>query len=212
MNMSAMIITPVMLILGILCVIFQGRIVAFRFRYYILITILLCGFPLAAHFPVIVDTEESKGLIPEVPFTPIQLGVGFCDHAQLFDGNVHCFAAVGLLGLLQESGAVSFAPINMLRYNFFVQTGALTNISENNFFLTVSPCNLGQKNYGLQTGLFNFSAKDAGLQIGLFNIGSLIQIGLFNLDGQFQIGLLNFNPHAWLKWMPFINFPKWDRD
>ncbi len=177
-----------------------------------LIAILLCGIPLAAHFPVIVDTEESRGLISEVPFTPLQLGVGFCDHAQLFDGKVHCFAAVGLLGLLQQSGTVSFAPVNMLRYNFFVQTGALADISENNFFLTVSPCNLAQKNYGLQTGLFNYSARDAGLQIGLYNIGSLIQIGLFNSDGKFQIGLLNFNPDAWLKWMPFINFPKWDRD
>lgn len=207
-----MIITLLILIVGILCVLFQARIITFRFRYYVLIAILLCGFPLAAHFPVIVDTEESKGHISEVPFTPLQLGVGFCDHAQLFDGNVHCFAAFGLLGLLQESGAVSFAPFNMLRYNFFIQTGALTNISENNFFLTVSPCNLVQKNYGLQTGLFNFSARDAGLQIGLINIGSLIQIGVFNSEGEFQIGLLNFNPSAWLKWMPFINFPKWGGD
>lgn len=212
MSITVLIIAPVILLSGTLCDIFQGRIIAFRFRYCVLITILLCGFPLAAHFPVIVDTEESKGIISEVPFTPLQLGVGFFDHAQLFDGNVHCFAAVGLLGLLQESGAVSFAPINMLRYNFFVQTGTLTNISENNFFLTVSPCNLAQKNYGLQTGLFNFSARDAGLQIGLYNIGSLIQIGLINSDGKIQIGLLNFNPNAWLKWMPVINFPKWDRD
>ena len=171
-----------------------------------LIVLLLCCLPLAAHFPVIVDTEESRGLVSGMPFTPLQLGIGFLDHAQVFDGNSHCFAALGLLGLLQWSGAVSFAPVNMLRYNFFLQTGALANISENNFFLSASPCNLANKKYGLQAGLFNYSARETGLQIGLFNAGSLVQIGLLNADGNFQIGLLNYNSRSWLKWMPFINF------
>jgi len=171
-----------------------------------LTALLLCCLPLAAHFPVIVDTEESRGLVPEVPFTPVQLGIGFLDQAQIFDGDSHCLASLGLLGLLQQSSALSFAPVNMLRYNFFLQTGALANISENNFFLSVSPSNLASKNYGLQAGLFNYSGKDMGLQIGLFNAGSLIQIGLINSDGNFQIGLLNYNCRAWLKWMPLINF------
>ena len=175
-------------------------------KRFFLIALLLCCLPLAAHFPVIVDTEESKGVISGVAFTPLQLGIGFLDHAQIFDGDSHCFAALGLLGLLQESGEISFAPVNMLRYNFFLQTGALANISENNFFLTASPCNLASKNYGLQAGLFNYSVRDTGLQIGLFNVGSLIQIGVLNADGNFQIGLLNYNSRAWLKWMPLINF------
>ena len=175
-------------------------------KRFFLIALLLCCLPLAAHFPVIVDTEESKGVISGVAFTPLQLGIGFLDHAQIFDGDSHCFAALGLLGLLQQSGAVTFAPVNMLRYNFFLQTGALANISENNFFLTASPCNLANKNYGLQTGLFNYSVRDTGLQIGLFNLGSLVQIGLFNADGNFQIGLLNYNSRGWLKWMPLVNF------
>ena len=177
-----------------------------KMKRFFLIALLLCGLPLAAHFPVIVDTEESRGLVSEMPFTPLQLGIGFLDQAQVFDGDSHCFAALALLGLLQQSAAVSFAPVNMLRCNFFLQTGALANISENNFFLTASPCNLASKNYGLQAGLFNYSVRDTGLQIGLFNLGSLIQIGVLNADGNFQIGLLNYNSRAWLKWMPLINF------
>lgn len=177
-----------------------------KMQRFFLIVLLLCGLPLAAHFPVIVDTEESKGLISGLTFTPVQLGIGFLDQAQVFDGDSHCFAALGLLGLLQQSGAVTFAPVNMLRYNFLLQTGALASISENNFFLTASPCNLASKNYGLQAGLFNYSVRDTGLQIGLFNAGGLIQIGLLNTDGNFQIGLLNYNHRAWLKWMPLINF------
>ena len=172
----------------------------------ILIAFLLCWLPLAAHFPVIVDTEDSRGLISGVPFTPLQLGAGFLDHAQLFDGHTHCLAALGLLGLLQQSAEVSFAPLNMLRYNFFLQCGTLLNVSENNFFLNVSPCNLADKNHGLQAGVFNFSSRDRGIQIGLFNLGSMIQIGLLNADGHFQIGLLNYNHNAWLPWMPFFNF------
>ena len=175
-------------------------------KRFFLIALLLCCLPLAAQFPVIVDTEESKGVVSGVTFTPLQLGIGFLEHAQIFDGDSHCFAALGLLGMLQRSGTVSFAPVNMLRYNFFLQTGALANISENNFFLTASPCNLASKNYGLQAGLFNYSVRDTGLQIGLFNRGSLVQIGVFNTDGNFQIGLLNYNPRGWLKLMPLINF------
>ena len=172
----------------------------------ILIAVLLTGLPLAAHFPVIVDTEDSRGLIAEVSFTPLQLGVGFFDQAQLFDGHTHCLAALGMLGLLQQSAEISFATVNMLRYNFFLQGAALLNVSENNFFLNASACNLADKNHGLQAGVFNFASRGRGLQIGLFNIGSMIQIGLLNADGNFQIGLLNYNYKAWLQWMPLINF------
>lgn len=175
-------------------------------KRFILIAVLLSGLPLAAHFPVIVDTEDSRGLTAEVPFTPLQLGVGFLDHAQLFDGHTHCLTAVGLLGLLQQSAEISFAPVNMIRYNFFLQGAALLNVSENNFFLNASACNLADKNHGLQAGVFNFASRGRGIQIGLFNIGSMIQIGLLNADGNFQIGLLNYNYKAWLQWMPLINF------
>ena len=177
-------------------------------KRFILAAICLIGFQSAAHFPVIVDAEESRGLISEISFTPLQLGMGFIDCAQLFDGQVPCFAAFGLLGLLQQSAAVSFAPVNMLRYNYFLQSGAVLNVSENNCFFAFSPCNLAHRNYALQTGIFNFSARNFGVQIGLFNIGGMIQIGLYNSEGNFQIGLVNYNPDAWLPWLPFINFSK----
>ena len=184
--------------------------------------LLLCAFclvwfPLAAHLPVSADTKESTGAISNVFFTPLQLGVGFFPYAQLFDGKTHCFMAVGLLGLLQESAAISAAPVNMLNRNHFVQAGALLNTCEKNFFLSVSPVNLGQTNYGLQAGVVNYSSDRFGLQLGAVNYGGLIQVGLcntesrfqlgaFNQEGDFQIGLLNYNPKAWIPWMPFFNF------
>ena len=184
--------------------------------------LLLCAFcfvwfPLAAHLPVAVDTEESTGAVSGVFFTPLQLGVGFFPYAQLFDGKTRCFAAAGLLGLLQESAAISAAPVNMLNCNYFVQAGALLNTCEKNFFLSVSLVNLGKTNHALQAGAVNFSSDRSGLQLGAFNCGGMVQVGLcntesrfqlgiFNQEGDFQIGLLNYNPKAWIPWMPLLNF------
>ena len=165
----------------------------------------VASLSLSAHFPAFVDVEESKGLISDLPATPLQLGVGFFERAQIFDGSIPCFAALGLLGLLQQSAVVSFAPGNMLQSNYLLQCGLL-NVSENNWIFAIAPCNLAHNNYGVQAGLFNFSNVDRGIQAGLFNIGGMIQIGLCNSNGDFQIGLLNYNPKAWIPWMPLVNF------
>ena len=173
-------------------------------KFFVLMLNVAC-LSLSAHFPVFVDVEESKGLISDLPVTPLQLGVGFFEHAQIFDGCIPCFAALGLLALLQQSAVFSFAPENILQSNYLLQCGIL-NISENNWIFSIAPCNLAHNNYGIQAGIFNFSNVDWGFQAGVFNIGGMIQIGLYNSNGDFQIGLLNHNPKAWLPWMPLVNF------
>ena len=183
----------------------------------LLCAVCLAWLPLAAHLPVSVDTEESTGAISGFSFTPLQLGLGFIPYAQLFDGKTHVLAAVGILGLMQDSGAVSAAPVNMLNCNYLLQAGYLLNTCERNFFLSLSLANLGQKNFGLQLGAVNFSSCEYGIQLGAVNQGGMIQIGLcnsdskfqlglFNQEGDFQIGLLNYNPDAWIPWMPLFNF------
>ena len=67
-----------------------------------LLMLLTICMNLFAHFPIYVDTDESKGLISNVTFAPLQIGVGFFDKWQLYDGKVHSFVSLGLLGLLQN--------------------------------------------------------------------------------------------------------------
>ena len=91
----------------------------------------LAAVSLPAQSPIEVDTEE-RGLLFGFSFAPLQLGIGWIDHAQLFDGDADCFAALGAAGLIQRSAMVSFAPFNMLKKNWFLQCGALLNAVENN--------------------------------------------------------------------------------
>ena len=171
-----------------------------------------------AHFPVIVDSDKSKGLISNVTFAPLQVGVGFFDKWQLYDGNTHSFVSMGILGLMQKSAVTSFAPINMLKKNYFLQCGILASATEENYFFSFALFNATHKNCGLQLGIGNISAADWGIQAGLVNFGPQIQIGVYNIDGNFQIGLLNahgkiqigllnYNRNSYIPWLPFVN---WD--
>ena len=173
---------------------------------------------LFAHFPVIVDSDKSKGVISNVDFAPLQVGVGFFDKWQLYDGNAHSFVSVGILGLMQKSAVTSFAPINMLKKNYFLQCGLLASATEENYFFSFALINATHKNCGLQLGAGNISSSDCGIQAGLINWGRQIQIGAYNIDGKIQIGilnghgkiqigLLNYNRNSYIPWLPFIN---WD--
>ena len=142
-----------------------------------LFILLATTLNLFAHFPVIVDSDKSKGVISDVDFAPLQVGVGFFDKWQLYDGNAHSFVSVGILGLMQKSAVTSFAPINMLKKNYFLQCGLLASATEENYFFSFALFNLTDKNYGLQLGAGNISASDWGIQVGLVNLGPQIQIG-----------------------------------
>ena len=122
------------------------------------------------------------------------------------------------LRLMQKSVVTSFAPINMLKKNYFLQCGFLASATEENYFFSFALFNATHKNYGLQLGAGNISASDWGIQVGLVNLGPQIQIGAYNIDGQIQIGilnahgkiqigLLNYNPKSYIPWLPFVN---WD--
>ena len=183
-----------------------------------LFILLATTLNLFAHFPVIVDSDKSKGVISDVDFAPLQVGVGFFDKWQLYDGDAHSFVSVGILGLMQKSAVASFAPINMLKKNYFLQCGLLASATEENYFFSFALINATHKNCGLQLGAGNVSASDWGIQAGLINLGRQIQIGAYNIDGKIQIGilnahgkiqlgLLNYNHKSYIPWLPFVN---WD--
>ena len=187
----------------------------------ILSLIILSGLMLRAALPLVSDADTMRGWIPDIPFTPLQLGMGYFDRTQIFDGKTHCFAAAGIISLCQKSAIISFSPVNALQNNFFLQKAALVNLGRKNYFLAAAPVNFTYENFGMQTGLLNVSFNSAGVQtgavnfggfwqIGLFNAASKVQIGLFNQEGNIQIGLLNHNPDALIPWMPFFNigFPE----
>ena len=135
--------------------------------------------------------SDIKGVIPDVPFTPLQITVLLMDKAQLFDGKTHCLLAFGLFVIHQKSTIVSFAPCQGSNNNYFLKAGLL-NISENNWALAAAPVNFDRKNYGLQVGLYNGSAfQKWGMQAGIYNQHGMIQLGLFNIHGRFQLGLRN---------------------
>ena len=177
-----------------------------------LFILLATTLNLFAHFPIAVDTDESRGLISNVDFAPLQVGIGFFENCQLYDGNVNTFISLGGLGLLQKSAVISFAPISGVNKNYFLQCGCLMTCTETNYLLTVSLVNLVKHNYGLQIGVGNISTHNRGIQIGMFNTGGFlhnsgIQIGMFNTGGFLQLGLLNYNPSSYIPWLPLVN---WD--
>ena len=134
---------------------------------------------------------ETKGLISDIAFTPLQLTLLPMDNAQLFDGKTHCFFAFGLFLVEQQSTIISFAPFQGSNNNYFLKAG-LFNISENNWALAAAPVNFDSKNYGLQVGMYNQTAfQDWGMQAGIYNQRGMIQLGLFNINGRFQLGLRN---------------------
>ena len=162
-------------------------------KKFLLFIFLIAGLNVFAHFPIAVDTDKSCGLISNVDFAPLQLGI--FDKCQLYDGKVNTFISLGCLGLLQESAVISFAPVSGINKNYFLQCG-LTGCTEKNYFLSVSLINLVKQNFGLQLGIGNISTHNSGIQIGLFNMGGWLQLGLFN-----------YNPRSYIPWLPFIN---WD--
>ena len=172
----------------------------------LLFTALSLSLNLFAHFPIQVDTNISKGLISNVDFAPLQIGVGMFDNFQLYDGKVNTFISVALLGLMQKSAVLSFAPLNGVKENYGFQCGALSSITERNYLLSFGLINLALKNYGLQLGLLNMATQYSTVQIGAVNGAALFQLGVLNMNGKFQLGLLNYNQDAWIKWMPFFNF------
>ena len=134
---------------------------------------------------------ETKGLIPGVPFTPLQITLLPENNAQLFDGKADCLLALGFFVLHQHSTIISFAPFQGSNNNYFLKAGLL-NISEYNWAVTIAPANFEYKNYGLQLGVYNGSAyQDYGMQTGVYNQKGMIQLGLFNINGRFQLGLRN---------------------
>ena len=160
----------------------------------LLFTLLATTLNVLAHFPIGVNTDESRGFISNVDFAPLQLGVGFFDRWQLYDGKVNTFASFGCLGLMQESAVISFSLVSGIKKNYFLQCG-LTACTEKNYFLSVSLINLIEHNYGLQIGVGNFSTHNSGIQIGMFNTGGFL-----------QLGLLNYNPKSYIPFMPLSNF------
>ena len=185
----------------------------------LLLVLLTVTATLFADLPAVADADQSRGWISGVPFTPLQLGIGYFDRSQIFDGDAACFAAFSLLSLHQKSAVFSAAPLNVLQSNCAIQSAALLNLAENNYFLSIAPLSITYKNHAWQAGLLNSSFNSAGVQTGVINFGSRLQFGLINLcstlqigilncEGKLQFGLLNYNPDAWLPWTPFFNFSR----
>lgn len=158
------------------------------------------------------EAEKNQGIISGVPFTPLQLGIGFFDRWQLFDGEANSLFSFGVLGLAQRSSVVSFAPANKVKHNYFFQTGLVGKCEQNwgcaVFLLGTADDNICQiglvnyirkKNLGLQIAVFNLDSSflegkshHSGFQFGLLNLGSKIQAGLLNVGtSDFQFGLFN---------------------
>ena len=112
---------------------------------------------------------------------------------------------MGLLALNQESSVFSFAPMNGIKKNYFLQTGLLTGNSCN-YGISVAAINMVGRNYGLQLGVFNIESN-FGDRLSEDSEVPGISIGLFNISGSIQIGLLNYNPQGFLPYFPLFNFP-----
>ena len=107
-----------------------------------LFILLATTLNLFAHFPIAVDTDESRGLISNVDFAPLQVGIGFFENCQLYDGNVNTFISLGGVGLLQKSAVISFAPISGVNKNYFFAV-RLNDLHRNKLFIdrfTCQPC------------------------------------------------------------------------
>lgn len=96
---------------------------------------------------VIVGENNEKGLIPDSSFTPFQLGVGFIDNAQLFDGSADSVVSFGLIGVGQKSAVLSCCPvINLLQNNYFLQSSGLIAGCDTNWGISLAAIfNISQK-------------------------------------------------------------------
>ena len=158
-----------------------------------------------AHFPVSVTTEDGNGAI-SASWTPIQLGIFPHEHLQIFRENTNVYGfSMGLLALNQESSVFSFAPMNGIKKNYFLQTGLLTGNSCN-YGISLAAINMVGRNYGLQLGVFNIESN-FGDRYSKDSEVPGISIGLFNISGSIQIGLLNYNPQGFIPYFPLFNFP-----
>jgi hypothetical protein len=169
---------------------------------------------------------DKKGLIHSWKFSPLQVGVGIFDSANLFDADSIALFSFGFAGIQQHSSIISFGGITELKNNYGIQVSA-ASLTDRNYGLMIGfflgNCTDVNKNHGIKIGITNISGKFAKfqllgidffdyLQVGFLNghtyIDNVLQIGIFNatLNGGVQIGLLNYNENALIKWMPFFNF------
>ncbi len=175
----------------------------------VVLIFLFSAETLSAHFPVSmsITSRNNNGLLTseQCSFSPLQLGIGpFYDRKlQLFSGDVEIPGiALGLLGLEQKSAIFSFALLNGLQKNYFLQSAGFYTVADRNYGLSIAPLwTHNQRNYGLQAGLINTVSES-----GSKDRWGGIQIGLFNKGGSIQIGLLNFTSGL-IPCMPLIGFP-----
>jgi hypothetical protein len=116
--------------------------------------------------------------------------------------NVFCGMEIGASNADNNIYGVQIAAINNIKkYGSGVQLGLINDV-------------LG-KIHGGQLGLINVAKKIGGFQLGLINRAEdtkssfNFQLGLINSNDKgecFQLGLINYNPNAWLKYFPLINF------
>ncbi len=168
---------------------------------------------------------DKKGLIHSWKFSPLQVGVGIFDSANLLDADSIALFSFGFAGIQQHSSIISFGGITELKNNYGIQVSA-ASLTDRNYGLMIGfleNCTDVNKNYGIKIGITNILGNFAKfqllgidffdyLQVGFLNghtyIDNILQIGIFNmtLNGGVQIGLLNYNENALIKWMPFFNF------
>ena len=89
-----------------------------------LFILLATTLNLFAHFPVIVDSDKSKGVISGWKFAPVQVGVGIFESANLFDADSVALFSIGLAGIQQHSSIISVGGITELKKNYGLQVSA----------------------------------------------------------------------------------------
>ena len=174
-------------------------------KKHLLVLLFILAGTCFAHFPFYVNTEDGNGAI-SASWTPIQLGIFPHEYLQIFRVNTNVYGfSMGLLALNQESSVFSFAPMNGIKKNYFLQTGLLTG-NYRNYGISLAAINMVGRNYGLQLGVFNIESN-FGDRYSINSEVPGISIGLFNLSGSIQIGLLNYNPKGFIPCFPILNFP-----
>ena len=151
-------------------------------KKYLFILLFVLAGTCFAHFPVYVNTEDGNGAF-SASWSPIQLGIFPHEHLQIFRENTNVYGfSMGLLALNQESSVFSFAPMNGIKKNYFLQTGLLTGNSCN-YGISVAAINMVGRNYSFfltdvcRHGFINFlkrSLKRVILKNGFYVQSSLI--------------------------------------
>ena len=152
------------------------------------------------------DNFNKKGLIHSWKFSPLQVGVGIFDSANLLDADSIALFSFGFAGIQQHSSIISFGGITKLKNNYGIQVSA-ASLTDRNYGLMIGlleNCTDVNKNYGVKIGVFNVSGmfykgQFAGidfcdyLHIGIINYHAPLQFGVVNISEEslFQIGLFN---------------------